>query len=145
VFTVPSHDIESFSAVVIVTVPGLAYAISFGSAHFYVTRFSDFEFGINIASRILSSFKIKNSREFSGYRTKSIETYQEAKDLVYEAGEAVNFIKGIPVDKDLWGKTVSCGQSVFLRKHFNATYLGVTTLAKQGSRHPKRRLNPALD
>jgi len=26
-------------------------------------------------------------------------------------------------------------------KHFNLTYLGVTTLAKQGSRHPKRRLN----
>jgi len=27
-------------------------------------------------------------------------------------------------------------------KVFNLTYLGVTTLAKQGSRHPKRRLKP---
>lgn len=116
VFNIPSHDIESFSAVVVITAPNIAYAISFGSAHFYVTRYSDFEFGINIASRILSSFKIKNSREFSGIRTKSIETYQEANDLAYEAGEAVNFIKGVPNDKDLWGKTVSCGQSVFLRK-----------------------------
>ncbi len=30
-------------------------------------------------------------------------------------------------------------------KHFNLTYLAVTTLAKQGSRQPKRRLSVALE
>jgi uncharacterized protein (TIGR04141 family) len=115
-FPVPDANLESYSAAIIISFKSNVYAISFGSAHFYISIYSDFEFGISIASKILDTFKIKNSREFSGIKTKSIETYLEAKDLFYDAGEAVNFIKGIPENKDLWGKNVSCGQSVFLRK-----------------------------
>ncbi|WP_199693713.1 DUF6119 family protein [Sorangium cellulosum] len=115
-FNVRSFDTEHYSAVVIVSFLDHVYAISFGSSHFLVSRFADLEFGIDIASRILKRYKTKNSREFGGVRIKSIETYISSEDLSFEAGEAVNYIKGVPIDVSVWGNNVSCGQSVHLRK-----------------------------
>lgn len=115
-FTITDHDIEINSAVVIISFLNSVYAISYGLAHIYVSRYADYDFGINIASRLVASYKTKNSREFGGVKTKSIETYLSPDELAFEAGEAVNYIKGIPIDKEIWGKNISCGQSVQLRK-----------------------------
>ncbi|WP_437924632.1 DUF6119 family protein [Sorangium sp. So ce291] len=115
-FNVRDFDTEHYSAVVIVSFLDHVYAISFGPSHFLVSKFADLEFGIDIASRILRRYKTKNSREFGGMRIKSIETYISSEELSFEAGEAVNYIKGVPVDVSIWGNNVSCGQSVQLRK-----------------------------
>lgn len=106
----------SFAAAMLVRWNNLLYVVSYGTAHFFVSRFAEINFGIEIASRVVSNYKIKNSREFGGVRTKSIETYQPTNEIVFSAGEAVTYIKGVPRDRDTWGKTVSCGQSVQLRK-----------------------------
>ncbi len=115
-FTLPDYATQNYSAVVIVQFLDHVYAITFGSSHFFVSRFSDFEFGIQIASRVLTSFKTKNSKDFGGVRTKSIETYTSTNDVAFEAGEAVNYLKGTPADASKWGSNISCGQSVHLRK-----------------------------
>ncbi len=115
-FALDDHEVDVYSAVVLVSFESKLYAISYGASHFYVSRYSDFEFGINIASRLVSAYKTKNSREFGGIKTKSIETYLSPDELAFEAGEAVNYIKGTPVNTSVWGKTISCGQSVQLRR-----------------------------
>jgi len=115
-FALGAYDVDAYSAVVLITFPAATYAVSFGSSHFLVSKYADLDFGIEIASRLLLSYKTKNSREFGGVRTKSIETYQSADELAFEPGEAVNYIKGVPIDVRKWGKNLSCGQSVQLRK-----------------------------
>lgn len=115
-FTVGDFRTESYSAAVLISFRSHVYAISFGASHFLVSRFADLEFGINIASRLLKSYKSKNSREFGGTRVKSIETFLTTDDVSFEAGEAVNYIKGVPHNTTKWGNNFSCGQSVQLRK-----------------------------
>lgn len=114
-FQIEEKRTHHYAAVVIVTFDDQAFALSYGSAHFYISKFSDLDFGIDIASRLLSSFKIKSSQEFAGSRLRSIDTYKIISDLSYEAGEAVDYIRGIPTDTTMWGRNISCGQSVHLR------------------------------
>jgi uncharacterized protein (TIGR04141 family) len=115
-FKVTDFGTQNYSAVVTVSFLDSVYAITFGASHFLVSRFSDFDFGIDIASRILKQYKTKNSREFGGVKVKSIDTYMATDELSFEAGEAVSYIKGVPFDVVSWGGNVSCGQSVQLRK-----------------------------
>lgn len=114
--TEASHD--NYAAAVLVSWNGgeQLYAASYGIAHFYLSRFADLDFGIEIASRLLATCSVKNSREFGGVRTKSIQTFRAVDDLAFEPGESVNYIKGAPSEPKQWGKSVSCGQSVSMRK-----------------------------
>ncbi|MDN6864176.1 DUF6119 family protein [Pseudomonas rhodesiae] len=114
-FQIEEKSTPHYAAAVIVTFDDQAFVLSYGSAHFYISKFSDLDFGIDIASRLLSSFKIKSSQEFSGSRLRSIDTYKIISDLAYEAGEAVDYIRGIPADITMWGRNISCGHSVHLR------------------------------
>lgn len=114
-FNVEECKTESYSAVVLVSYADRVYAISFGSSHFLVSQYADFEFGIEIASRLLVSYKAKNSRAFCSSKTKSIETYSSVDAIEFEAGESVGYIKGSPSNTKQWGRNISCGQSVQLR------------------------------
>lgn len=116
VFKIPDKQIDNYSAVIVISAKDLLYAVSYGIAHFYISRFADSDFGVNIAARILSSYRMKNSRSFGGRTTKTISTYDNIPELVFEGGESVSYIRGKPVDVSKWGKTVSCGQSVQVRK-----------------------------
>jgi len=115
-FNLTDLHTESYSAVVLITFQGHVYALTFGSSHLLVSKYADLDFGINIASRILKKYKAKNSREFGGVKVKSIETYLTTEELPFEAGEAVNYIKGVPISVSTWGNNVSCGQSIQMRK-----------------------------
>lgn len=112
IFEIPDKAVDNYCAVMLIESPRLLYAVSFGVAHFFVSRFADMDFGVNIAARILSSYKIKNSREFGGKTTKSILTYDQIPELAFDGGESVNYIRGAPAEKEKWGNNVSCGQSV---------------------------------
>lgn len=115
-FTIQDFQTENYSAVVLITFLGHAYALTFGPSHLLVSKYADLEFGIDIAARILSKYKLKNSREFGGVKVKSIETYLMTDELPFDAGEAVSYIKGVPVSTSEWGSNVSCGQSVQVSK-----------------------------
>lgn len=119
-FKIESKKSPHYSAAVIITFKDQAFAVSFGSAHIYISKFADLDFGIDIACRLLSSFKIKSSREVASSRIKSIDTYKLMSELPFEAGEAVEYIRGIPLDIAVWGRNISCGHSVHLRhRKFN--------------------------
>lgn len=67
-FKVAECKTESYSAVVLVCYANSVYAISFGASHFLVSQYADFEFGIAIASRLLVSYKAKNSTAFAAIK-----------------------------------------------------------------------------
>lgn len=115
---------NNYAAVIIIETTDVLYAVSYGIAHFFLSKYCDFDFGIDIASRIISEYKVKNSREFGGVTQKSILTYNRASEIFFEGGEAVNYIRGVPFDKKKWGKNISCGHSLKLRKRdFDITVL----------------------
>ncbi|MFO0590322.1 MAG: DUF6119 family protein [Polyangiaceae bacterium] len=115
-FSMPDFHTENYSAVVLISFRDQVYALTFGSSHLFVSKYADLDFGIDIAARILKKYSAKNSREFGGVKVKSIETYLTTDEISFEAGEAVNYIKGVPINGLQWGNNVSCGQSVQLRK-----------------------------
>lgn len=116
IFEIEDQKIDNYSAVMLIESGEILYGVSYGTAHFLVVRFADLDFGIDIGARILSKYTIKNARSFGGKTTKSIITYDHITELVFEGAESVNYIKGNPFDPKVWGKSVSCGQSVQLRK-----------------------------
>lgn len=119
-FDVGERSVPHYAAAVLIAFEGEVLAISFGFAHVYISRFADLDFGIDVACRLLSSFKIKSSREIAGNRLRSIDTYRLMAELPFEPGEAVDYIRGVPEDVVAWGRNVSCGHSVHLRhRRFN--------------------------
>lgn len=115
-FKLPNALQNPYSGTVLIEINNNSYAVSYGNCHFYISRYCDYEFSIDFAERIIKEFKLKNSREFGGQTRKSVLTYNNAKELSYDGGESVNFIRGIPIDTAIWGKNISCGQSIKLRK-----------------------------
>ncbi|BEV02914.1 DUF6119 family protein [Chryseobacterium gambrini] len=94
----------------------LCYVISLGKTHFYLKEFSDLEFGINLAERIIdiNNLKLKNSKFYKSKRNKSIVSFSENTSLDYDSGESLHFVKAKTIDQNLWGNTASFGHSVQL-------------------------------
>jgi uncharacterized protein (TIGR04141 family) len=95
----------------------IIYAVSLGKSHFYLSSLCDRDFGLNLAERILDEdeLKIKHSKYYKSNKKKSITSFGDGSELVYDAGESMHFIKGKTIDEDTWGKSVSFGHSVHLK------------------------------
>ena len=106
---------KSYFAVLLIQVPsGNEYAVSLGKAHFYLKAFCIYDFGLQLAERIFQKPKMKQAKHFSSRRSKTITSYSQSHDLSYESGESIGLIKGSTIDDDIWGKSVTFGQSVKL-------------------------------
>jgi hypothetical protein len=46
IFKVPDRKIDNYSAVMLIGGKDLLYAVSYGIAHFYISRFADSDFGV---------------------------------------------------------------------------------------------------
>lgn len=110
---IPSN--KSYFAVLLIQVPsGNEYVISLGKAHFYLKSFCVYDFGLQLAERIFQKSKMKQAKHFSSRRSKTITSYSQSHELSYESGESIGLIKGSTIDTDVWGKSVTFGQSVKL-------------------------------
>lgn len=89
------------------------YAVSLGKSHFYLKKFCDNDFGLNLAERIADEInpKIKNSKFYKSRKNKIITTYQEASGIDFDSGESLHYLRAKTIDKDKWGKIVSFGHS----------------------------------
>jgi uncharacterized protein (TIGR04141 family) len=94
---------------------GSAYTIALGKTHFYIQEFIDFSFGLKIAERIGSpnGTKTKSSKHFAGQTSKSVTSFVGDSILNFSAGEATDYVKLKPSNKNLWGKAyIHFGTSV---------------------------------
>ena len=107
---------ESVSGAYIIQTDTYAYVVAHGQAHFIVRRFSNKDFGLDLAERIVDpeGLKMKHSQTFTSAGKKDITSYTRKRKLgdSCEYGEAFSYVKCKTIDKSLWGETVDFGESV---------------------------------
>jgi uncharacterized protein (TIGR04141 family) len=83
----------------------IIFLVSLGKSHFYLNKFIERNFGINIAIRIAKeqTMVLKKSRLFGGIKRQEITSYIEFEIDNYEAGESVEHLKLKAYDQELWG------------------------------------------
>lgn len=113
--TLPTNKI--YFATMLVFNKTVCYAISLGKAHFYLKKFCDSDFGLNLAERIINekTIKIKNSKFYKSKRNKTITSYHGGTDMDYSSGESMHYLKAATIDETIWGKTGNFGNSVQLK------------------------------
>lgn len=85
--------------------PERIFAVSLGKSHFYLSKFIQLDFGIDLALHMAdeSSILLKKSRYFTGTKRQDVSSYQQFQVNNYEAGESVDHIKLKAANKTVWG------------------------------------------
>lgn len=111
-----SPNNKSPFACLLIQKDNILYANSLGKTHFYLNNFCDYNFGIEISTRIIdeSSTDMKNSRLFGGNEKSSITSYIANTKIDYDSAESIYFLKGKSINKKLYGKKIQCGTSLCL-------------------------------
>ncbi|MEO5684774.1 MAG: DUF6119 family protein [Chitinophagaceae bacterium] len=108
-----------FASLLIETKLPHSYAISLGNAHFYIAKYADSDFGLDLAERIATQeIKEKYTKYFFNNKNQSVIKYRDENDIEdSESGEYFQHIKSatIPTASWSWGKTASFGNSVILK------------------------------
>lgn len=108
-----SHSIRIYGAVLICSGESSCYAVSYGNAHFYLSNYCDYNFGIHIAERLvnLDSVKAQQNVLHGGKQSKTHVDYLSGSTLSYHGGEIPTYIKGESINEEMWGKFINCGTS----------------------------------
>ncbi|HDZ8884473.1 TPA: hypothetical protein RUX32_004262, partial [Aeromonas dhakensis] len=82
-----------------------AYLVSLGKSHFYLNKFIDRDFGINLAVRIADeeTILLKKSTYFSSVKTGELSSYIRFIKNNYDPGESVDHLKLKASKVDIWG------------------------------------------
>ncbi len=115
---VPKPENINYFAVYLFTNGDKAYAVSYGKSHFYLRQFCDYDFGIELAKRIVNEFDTRqtSSKRFAGKRKKDIKSFAANTRLDVESGESVDYLQAaIRANKqDIFGKNGKFGSSAQL-------------------------------
>ena len=108
-----TQDLKIYGAALICTGKESCYVISYGNAHFYLSNYCDYNFGIKIAERLidLNSVKAQQNVSHGGKLNKTHIDYLSRAALSYKGGEIPTYIKGNSVNEEIWGKSINCGTS----------------------------------
>lgn len=93
------------------------YVVSLGKSHFYLSKFIERDFGINLAMNIAdeSSTLLKKSTYYSNVKKAEVASYQKFVANSYEPGESVDHLKLKALDAKIWGdKNIICSDSIQL-------------------------------
>ncbi|MDO8579696.1 MAG: TIGR04141 family sporadically distributed protein, partial [bacterium] len=99
---------------------GDCFALTYGKSHFYVRKFCDIDFGLEMAKRIAdeNDVKQKASKRFSGKKKKEIKSFVKNTKLDNESGESVDYISAaITQDKQVdFGEKSKFGSSLIVSR-----------------------------
>lgn len=89
------------------------FVVSYGNAHFYVSDYCDFNFGVAVAERLIDLDQVRAQQNIShgSKLSKMHMDYLGGTVLSYRSGEIPTYIRGISLDPELWGTTINCGTS----------------------------------
>lgn len=107
------QDLKIYGAVLICKSDTSCYVILYGNAHFYLSNYCDYNFGIKIAERLvdLNSIKAQQNVSHGGKLSKTHIDYLRGSNLVYRGGEIPTYIKGKSINENEWGESINCGIS----------------------------------
>lgn len=96
------------------------FALTYGKSHFYVRKFCDIDFGLEMAKRIAdeNDVKQKASKRFSGKKKKEIKSFVKNTRLDNESGESVDYISAaITQQKQIdFGEKSKFGSSLIISR-----------------------------
>jgi uncharacterized protein (TIGR04141 family) len=111
----------SYFGIMLIFNERVLYAVSLGKSHFYLQDYCHLDFGIDIGLRVLNqkSVQTKNSKLFGGKKKKSLIVYKTDTEIDVDSGESVVYLKGKTINAEVWGKSLTCGNSaLFSIKEF---------------------------
>ncbi|MBK0127050.1 TIGR04141 family sporadically distributed protein [Pantoea sp. S61] len=106
--------------------PENCYLISLGKSHFYLSKFIEADFGLNVAMRIANDENIllKKSRFFCGGKSQEASSYSQFVQGSYFPGESIEHLKTKAKETDKWGcNNITFSDSIQLSKDGSPTAL----------------------
>lgn len=108
-----TQQLKIYGAALICRNTTSCFVVSYGNAHFYLGNYCDYNFGIQIAERLLNLESVKAQQNVShgGKLSKTHIDYLNGTTLAYRGGEIPTYIKGSTINEEKWGKSINCGIS----------------------------------
>lgn len=108
-----SQELKIYGAALICYREDSCFVVSYGNAHFYVSDYCDFNFGVAVAERLIDLDQVRAQQNIShgSKLSKMHMDYLGGTVLSYRSGEIPTYIRGISLDPELWGTTINCGTS----------------------------------
>lgn len=108
-----TQQLKIYGAALICRNTTSCFVVSYGNAHFYLGNYCDYNFGIQIAERLLNLESVKAQQNVShgGKLSKTHIDYLSGTTLAYRGGEIPTYIKGSTINEEKWGKSINCGIS----------------------------------
>ena len=108
-----SQNLKIYGAALVCQSATSCYVVSYGNAHFYLSDYCDYNFGIKVAERLinLDSVKAQQNVSHGGKLSKTHIDYLSNSTLSYRGGEIPTYIKGESINEGVWGKSINCGTS----------------------------------
>ncbi|HVV10544.1 DUF6119 family protein [Amycolatopsis sp.] len=104
------------------------FALSYGKSHFYLRRYCDFDFGIELAKRIADENDIKQTaaKRFQGKKKKDIKSFATNTRLDIESGESVDYLQAAIIEdyKKTFGGAGKFGSSALLSPDISPANIG---------------------
>lgn len=121
-----SAELRVYGAALICTREDSSFVVSYGNAHFYISEYCDFNFGVAVAERLINLDKIRAQLNIShGIMLSRMHLdYLGATPLSYRGGEIPSYIRGASLNADLWGNTINCGTSAQFKWEEKPTEIG---------------------
>lgn len=108
-----SQQLKIYGAALICKSSSTCFIISYGNAHFYVSNYCNYNFGISVAERLVNLESVRAQQNIShGSKLSKIHMdYFSGALLSYRSGEIPTYIRGKSINKDDWGEIINCGTS----------------------------------
>lgn len=108
-----TQQLKIYGAALICRDSSTCFVVSYGNAHFYMSNYCDYNFGIAIAERLvdLGSIRAQQNVSHGSKLNKVYMDYFSGAFLSYRGGEIPTYIRGRSINKDDWGEYINCGTS----------------------------------
>lgn len=121
-----TQNIKIYGAAFICKSDTSCYVVSYGNAHFYLSEYCEYNFGIEIAERLIDLDSVKAQQNVSngGKTSKMHIDYINGASLSYHGGEIPTYIKGKSINAEEWGYSINCGTSAQFKWKEKPTEIG---------------------
>lgn len=121
-----SQELKIYGAALICYREDSCFVVSYGNAHFYVSDYCDFNFGVAVAERLIDLDQVRAQQNIShGIKLSKMHMdYLGSTVLSYRSGEIPTYIRGTSLDPELWGTTINCGTSAQFKWEEKPTEIG---------------------
>lgn len=121
-----SQELKIYGAALICYREDSCFVVSYGNAHFYVSDYCDYNFGVAVAERLIDLDQVRAQQNIShgSKLSKMHMDYLGGTVLSYRSGEIPTYIRGTSLDTELWGTTINCGTSAQFKWEEKPTEIG---------------------